>query len=831
MSNKYTEQENTWAAMISNCLITTDQIDWAKQMVRDDLIAQGREDEYDPNYIPTFAEIVKACNAQNPPYDLWFREPTEGEQEFFDNAIDENIDPPLDYANWKIVGIYDDNDNSGFYAVAIETGEYTTNNVENGVIFSVRGTEPTTMEQKYLDLVNTDLNIFNSDVTEQELVMYDFLDNEFATLLEEKGYSNLATTGHSLGGYLSFSAAGHIMVMGEHASEIFMQGTNIDGPGVTEENLEANADTYAKLDPYLTHYHYTYIGGLLTPICSNYVSITGASDVAAYVEDMSPELYDALASILGDEVADDINILYGYYSGHTGKHALASLQFVGGESENAGNFDTSYVENHNYFEVNDLISSCVIKGDTFGLLSNLIVLFTTMQLYYESENYDAGTEFDLWANIVDKAAQIADDNDLIQIFAGGVFKMATDLVNDVMDMSDEYEQLRENIKVQFEEATPTLTKLTKDTIILLGSPTMDVGQWFELVDDVATLSNSLDIAPVVRDGKIVAGQSIDALKDFCVNVVGLKVTIADELGIVDKVTEHTYNVQKGIMDSTATIINNVESWDSAAKYLNTYKLFTLNSESHMKELQNLSTDFKDDTSALYSDYAAYTESTMNWVNTMVKYYVGNNSGVTKEDLQNALVTMNNTTEKLLQDYIALYADSTGIMVEIGSAMKDYITDSFRLVYAWREKELSDIVLTVGNNLYNNLKEVNVADLISDWVITVKGQFNDATEYVYGLTGGIEIRGTDKDDVINGNFGDCTLYGKGGNDTLIGGHGDDRLEGAEGADTFVFNLGDGTDTIYDYEYGMGNIDKIVFGEGIQSSDVVMERNGNNLVVKY
>ena len=211
----------------------------------------------------TFYQIVEVCKEEE--YDLWFRDSTEGEQEFFDNAATE------DYGNWKIVGIYDDNKNSGFYAVAIETGEYTTNNVENGVIFSVRGTEPTTDEQIYLDLVNTDLNILNSDVTEQELVMYDFLDNEFATLLEEKGYSNLATTGHSLGGYLSFSAAGHIMVKGEHASEIFMQGTNIDGPGVTEENLEVNADTYAKLDPYLTHYHYTYIGGLLNPICSNYV--------------------------------------------------------------------------------------------------------------------------------------------------------------------------------------------------------------------------------------------------------------------------------------------------------------------------------------------------------------------------------------------------------------------------------------------------------------------------------------------------------------------------------------------------------------------------------
>ena len=270
MSKKYTEQENTWAAMISNCKITEIQIGWAREMIRDDLEAAGRGDEYDPNCNPTFAQIVAACNEKN--YDLWFRDMTGDEPDFFNKAIDDSINPPLNYANWKIVGIYDDNDNSGFYAVAIETGEYTTNHVENGVIFSVRGTEPTTKEQIYLDLVNTDLNIINSDVTAQDLVMYDYLDNEFATLLEQKGYSNLATTGHSLGGYLAFSAAAHIATDEEsYAYEIFMQGTNIDGPGVTEENLEVNKDVYAKLDPYLTHYHYTYVGSILTPICSNYI--------------------------------------------------------------------------------------------------------------------------------------------------------------------------------------------------------------------------------------------------------------------------------------------------------------------------------------------------------------------------------------------------------------------------------------------------------------------------------------------------------------------------------------------------------------------------------
>ena len=232
MGNTYTEREMMLAAMISNCRITEDIVVLAREKFG------LAEDES-----PTFLQIVLTCEAQNPPYDLWFREHEEGdinnEAKFFEWAKTE------DFGDWKIVGIYDDNNNSGFYGLAIETGEYTYNGVENGVIFSARGTEPNTLQQFVLDLVMTDLDIINSELTEQEKVMYEFLDNEFAQLLEEKGYSNLATAGHSLGGYLAFSAAAHMVDKGGYASQIFMQGTNIDGPGVTEENIEANKDIYA----------------------------------------------------------------------------------------------------------------------------------------------------------------------------------------------------------------------------------------------------------------------------------------------------------------------------------------------------------------------------------------------------------------------------------------------------------------------------------------------------------------------------------------------------------------------------------------------------------
>ncbi len=339
MGNTYTEKEMMLAAMISNCRITEDIISLTR---RNFYLA---EDE-----APTFRQIVLTCEAQKPPYDLWFREHEEGdvnnEAKFFEWAKTE------DFGDWKIVGIYDDNNNSGFYGLAIETGEYTDNGVENGVIFSARGTEPNTLQQFVLDLVMTDLDIINSELTEQEKVMYEFLDNQFAQLLEEKGYSNLATSGHSLGGYLAFSAAAHMVDKGGYASQIFMQGTNIDGPGVTEENLAnpENQVIYAAINDKLTHYHYTYVGGILTPICDNYISVTGASDWKMYGDEMSETQYQALVSLYGQEIADKMAFLSYYISGQSGKHALASLQFT-----EDGEFDIQYNERQDMVDVDTTI--------------------------------------------------------------------------------------------------------------------------------------------------------------------------------------------------------------------------------------------------------------------------------------------------------------------------------------------------------------------------------------------------------------------------------------------------------------------------------------------
>jgi Ca2+-binding RTX toxin-like protein len=74
-------------------------------------------------------------------------------------------------------------------------------------------------------------------------------------------------------------------------------------------------------------------------------------------------------------------------------------------------------------------------------------------------------------------------------------------------------------------------------------------------------------------------------------------------------------------------------------------------------------------------------------------------------------------------------------------------------------------------------------------------------------------------------GNDSVYGFHENDTLAGGKGDDFLSGGDGSDTYLFNVGDGHDTIEDRQLNLlsGGDNKVVFGPGIRPQDVTLERS--------
>ena len=84
-----------------------------------------------------------------------------------------------------------------------------------------------------------------------------------------------------------------------------------------------------------------------------------------------------------------------------------------------------------------------------------------------------------------------------------------------------------------------------------------------------------------------------------------------------------------------------------------------------------------------------------------------------------------------------------------------------------------------------------------------------------------------DDLLFGGAGLDVLRGGDGNDMLDGGFGYDIMRGGQGNDTYLFNLGDGKDVIYD---DSGD-NTLAFGEGIDSTDLRIEKRGADLAIVY
>lgn len=114
----------------------------------------------------------------------------------------------------------------------------------------------------------------------------------------------------------------------------------------------------------------------------------------------------------------------------------------------------------------------------------------------------------------------------------------------------------------------------------------------------------------------------------------------------------------------------------------------------------------------------------------------------------------------------------------------------------------------------------------------------ADELYFGLGGNDRINGQAGEDFLSGGQGNDTIAGRMGDDIIVGGRGNDILKGDAGQDIFVFNRGDGRDTVY---FGIGlaeTIDLSDFGFHAVSdvkrlieyrySDMIIDLPGKDLI---
>ncbi|MBD9426959.1 calcium-binding protein [Pseudomonas sp. PDM15] len=107
----------------------------------------------------------------------------------------------------------------------------------------------------------------------------------------------------------------------------------------------------------------------------------------------------------------------------------------------------------------------------------------------------------------------------------------------------------------------------------------------------------------------------------------------------------------------------------------------------------------------------------------------------------------------------------------------------------------------------------------------------------------ELRGGAGNDTLDGGKGSNRLFGEAGDDVLrtdlnysdanllAGGTGNDTLYGSYKNDTYLFNLGDGVDTIVETSSVTGAVDVLRFGEGIKLEDLQFQRSGVDLVIAH
>lgn len=156
--------------------------------------------------------------------------------------------------NWKVVDRCDMNNSSGFYGCLIDTGDGNS-------IVGFRGSESFDGHQGVMDWGVADVGMLNNALTIQQKNAEDYIRYIYENYGDK--YNSFSLTGHSLGGNLAQHAGN--MAPDEMRGKI-NHVVSWDGPGFSDEYINAHRVEINKAKEYQSHYQYSWVGSLLTPL-------------------------------------------------------------------------------------------------------------------------------------------------------------------------------------------------------------------------------------------------------------------------------------------------------------------------------------------------------------------------------------------------------------------------------------------------------------------------------------------------------------------------------------------------------------------------------------
>ena len=214
-----------------------------------------------------------------------------------------------------------------------------------------------------------------------------------------------------------------------------------------------------------------------------------------------------------------------------------------------------------------------------------------------------------------------------------------------------------------------------------------------------------------------------------------------------------------------------------------------------------------------------------------RFYGNNNTinGGTGNDTINVSGSDNTIDGGADSDTITISSGTNNLI--IGGTGNDTIKISTQNnIVEWKSGDGYDTVSANNNNLIR-IKDMSLQDVLiqnngtfGSFRIVSKNNNNQGVNFgsvkyyevdgtQYNVENGLTLTQTDEDE---------TIYGTNANDTIIGNKGNDTIYGYGGINTYVWNIGDGLDTID----GSGGTNHIKFGSNIKFEDLQIDYAGGN-----
>ena len=145
--------------------------------------------------------------------------------------------------------------------------------------------------------------------------------------------------------------------------------------------------------------------------------------------------------------------------------------------------------------------------------------------------------------------------------------------------------------------------------------------------------------------------------------------------------------------------------------------------------------------------------------------------------------------------------------------------------------LGSLLINFGDELQVHLENFDPQHVLEGPRDIDRIEFSDGTVMTYEtlVSLGFDHEGTETDDHLMGTSVTDRMLGQAGDDFLQGGRGDDILNGGLGNDVYLYNLGDGSDTIVDTGFP-GEHNLIRFGDAISLDDLMISQSSTELTIE-